>query len=247
MLLRRNEIRDFSTSNSRVPFINILLILLSIVLLAVSIASLVVINNLLNKIILKENEILDNLNAKNYSNHSMYLDGHYCQKNCTPIMDRIQIIENYTLYCSTNQSIYNNFIFFINDLEDKIAGGYILKTSICVNNIIVYGIMKNMNKTFPAPNSSVDDQFINGLPNICGPGTNHGHVGNSIDFFDSAISFINTIPFNTTTVIHYDHDSIHAYIGESFLNGTKLEYIPCFYVEVYCYGFEPLYLYTPQI
>jgi len=164
-------------------------------------------------------------------------DGGKGNKHCTSINETL--VDE---FCLTNSSS-TEFFTFVNDLEDKIANGFILKSNSCIlpGNIIVGILLNNASSIFPAPNSSTNDAFINGLPNICAPGTNIGHFGNSPEFIASALLLINTVPFNATT-IHYENDSIHSIIGKSFLNKTLHKCLPMM-VEVYCYGYNPIYVY----
>lgn len=227
-------------NNSFNTFASIFLALIALALIGLAIAWLISLVNLLNSISAKQDQINESLN------NNTCCDNNETAESC--IVDSALVQENYTLFCLTNDSSYNNFFFLVDDLEDKITNGYILKSSACVgpSNLVVYILLNNISKTFPAPNASSNDAFVNGLPNLCGPGTNIGHYGNSADFVNSALALINTVMFNNTA-LHYDNDSINSIIGKGFLNQSKLVEIKCFIVEVYCYGFNPIYVYTAPL
>jgi len=215
----------------------VILIILGLGILIFGIVEMVQIFNSLHTIITNQNTIINGDTG--------------CSDTCcniTCIIDATTVEEVYSTYCSTLTTT-TEYLFFVNDLEDKITNNYILKSKFCVapDDTVIYALVNNPNATFPAPNSSTNDGFINGLPNICGPGTNVGHTGSSSEFVASVLQLLNTVSFNTSTVIHYGTSSIQALIGKKFINDTRLTNVLCFPVEVYCYGYNSIYIYTPKL
>lgn len=145
---------------------------------------------------------------------------------------------------STNSLIY---VDWIPTLQDKIDRGYISYDTICLNTLVIHTLVNNPNTTWPVTSSFPGDTFLNGLPNICLPGTNIGHSGISTPFQDLVFSFLSNQTELTDvpplrSILFFPATSIPATVGTTFYTNNSI--IQCYQTELYCYGFIPMYLFT---
>jgi hypothetical protein len=150
----------------------------------------------------------------------------------------------------------NNFTNLLNDIDwhpdllAKINAGYIVYRKICLtNSTVVHFLINNfINTTFPVEISSPGDSFIEGLPNLCEPGSvSSGYDGNSQTFSD-LVNFLianGTTPNASSSVRFYPDYSIPATIGRTFYDKAKSSrFSACFMCELYCFMTQPVYIYS---